>query len=78
MKFSIHWHDWEIVASNIRVQPILTGGIQLESNREIGTPYTDILYKCACGKIKEDSIHGRWTLEQLRAGAASEGESNGV
>lgn len=64
---SFHWHKWEIVASNIRIQPILVGGL----HEDIGVPNTDILYKCSCGKVKEDSIHGRWTLEQLRSSGPS-------
>ena len=59
-----HWHKWEAVAVNQRKQPIIEAGILVVEDCVV--PYTDILYRCECGKIKAKSIHGYWTLEQIR------------
>ena len=66
-----HWwmfffHDWEAVAVRDRFQPF-RDGLSGEIRKDVGSVKTDILYRCACGKVKVKSVRGAWKLEEVRA-----------
>ena len=64
-QWMVFHHDWEIVAVKERFQPFLDP-MTRELYKTCGTFWTDVLYRCACGKLKTKKIQGQWTLEQVR------------
>lgn len=74
---SLHWkHKWVPVAARNRDEPVGTESTRFtgEFVKGISTPKTDILYRCECGAVKSDDIHGTWTLKQIQG---ERGEPNG-
>jgi len=58
-------HDYRVVGAN-PVRTIDTfGGEVIGDSRD-----TDVLYRCSrCGKVRSETIKGRWTLEALNGEA---------
>lgn len=58
-------HKWEAVA----VQPMLEWstchGVRVTAPGD-ETPITKVLSRCWCGKVKSQTLEGRWTLFQIR------------
>lgn len=61
------FHKWIAVAVRTREQPVGTEMTRYtgEFVAGVATPKTDVLFRCSCGKIKSEDIHGYWTLEQI-------------
>jgi hypothetical protein len=52
----MHCHKWQVVASHLAKW--VSGG---------KGDCTNILYRCEkCGGLKTETLHGQWTLEQLK------------
>jgi hypothetical protein len=55
-----HRHRWESIAA--------VAGVYVFGGGE----GTVILQRCACGRVRTETINGKWSLQQLRNGQAGE------
>lgn len=65
----MHWrHKWEVIAARQRSQPVADDLTRVPGRFvvDVVTPKTDVLWRCACGAVRSDDLHGYWTLEQLQ------------
>jgi len=61
------FHDWKAKQVYTRHEPCANQGWAGEVKILEGVRYakTDILYACACGKVKVVTVRGTWKLEEI-------------
>jgi hypothetical protein len=62
-----HWHKWIVITAKHRDEPVPDELTRYTGKfiDGVARPKTDILYRCDCGQVKSESIHGKWEIDDL-------------